>query len=120
MRYLRLAAVALFVIGAAQVQAQTFVGSFRVDQGPFWTTAPPELIRTVWVPALNAIHLSSARPGATNTSMPYRFPNGGIAPVSQSGNRFLNSASLRFVPVTRLEAEGYGEYLPLFENAGSK
>src|SRR2546421_2926505 len=41
MRYLRLAAVALFVIGAAQVQAQTFVGSYRVDQGPFWTTAPP-------------------------------------------------------------------------------
>jgi hypothetical protein len=27
----------------------------------------------------------------------------------------MNSASLRFVPVTRLEAEGYGEYLPLFE-----
>jgi len=31
----------------------------------------------------------------------------------------MNSASLRFVPVTRLEAEGYGEYLPLFEE-GSK
>jgi methionine-R-sulfoxide reductase len=32
----------------------------------------------------------------------------------------MNSASLRFVPVPRLEAEGYGEYLPLFEKAGSK
>jgi methionine-R-sulfoxide reductase len=32
----------------------------------------------------------------------------------------MNSASLRFVPVARLEAEGYGEYLPLFEKAGSK
>jgi len=31
----------------------------------------------------------------------------------------MNSASLRFVPVARLEAEGYGEYLPLFEK-GSK
>jgi len=31
----------------------------------------------------------------------------------------MNSASLRFVPMTRLEAEGYGEYLPLFEE-GSK
>jgi methionine-R-sulfoxide reductase len=31
----------------------------------------------------------------------------------------MNSASLRFVPVARLEAEGYGEYLPLFEQ-GSK
>jgi methionine-R-sulfoxide reductase len=27
----------------------------------------------------------------------------------------INSAALRFVPVERLEAEGYGEYLPLFE-----
>ncbi len=26
----------------------------------------------------------------------------------------MNSASLRFVPVARLEAEGYGKYLPLF------
>jgi methionine-R-sulfoxide reductase len=29
----------------------------------------------------------------------------------------MNSASLRFVPVARLEAEGYGKYLPLFEKA---
>jgi methionine-R-sulfoxide reductase len=27
----------------------------------------------------------------------------------------MNSASLRFVPVSRLEAEGYGKYLPLFQ-----
>ncbi|HVR29132.1 MAG TPA: peptide-methionine (R)-S-oxide reductase MsrB [Thermoanaerobaculia bacterium] len=27
----------------------------------------------------------------------------------------MNSASLRFVPVEKLEEEGYGEYLPLFE-----
>ncbi len=26
----------------------------------------------------------------------------------------MNSAAMRFVPVERLEAEGYGEYLPLF------
>jgi len=32
----------------------------------------------------------------------------------------MNSASLRFVPAARLEAEGYGEYLPLFEKEGSK
>jgi len=29
----------------------------------------------------------------------------------------MNSASLRFVPVERLEAEGHGKYLPLFEKA---
>ncbi len=30
----------------------------------------------------------------------------------------MNSAALRFVPVDRLEAEGYGKYLPLFQKAG--
>ncbi len=29
----------------------------------------------------------------------------------------MNSAALRFVPVDRLEAEGYGQYLPLFQQA---
>ena len=32
----------------------------------------------------------------------------------------MNSAALRFVPVERLEAEGYGRYLSLFQNGGSK
>jgi len=32
-----------------------------------------------------------------------------------TGQRFcMNSAALRFVPVEQLQAEGYGEYLPLF------
>ena len=30
----------------------------------------------------------------------------------------MNSASLRFVPVERLAAVGYGQYLPLFEKTG--
>ena len=29
----------------------------------------------------------------------------------------MNSAALRFIPVARLEAEGYGQYLPLFQQA---
>ena len=38
-----------------------------------------------------------------------------------SGLRYcMNSASLRFIPVDRLEAEGYGEYLKLFETAKEK
>jgi methionine-R-sulfoxide reductase len=32
----------------------------------------------------------------------------------------MNSASLRFIPVEKLEAEGYGEYLHLFGKAATK
>jgi len=33
-----------------------------------------------------------------------------------TGNRFcMNSASMRFVPVDQLQAEGYGEYLASFK-----
>ena len=32
----------------------------------------------------------------------------------------MNSASLRFIPVDRLEAEGYGEYRKLFESSEKK
>jgi methionine-R-sulfoxide reductase len=32
----------------------------------------------------------------------------------------INSAALRFIPVEKLKEEGYGEFLPLFENAQKK
>jgi len=38
-----------------------------------------------------------------------------------TGQRYcMNSASLRFIPVERLEAEGYGQYLPLFSKKAAK
>ncbi len=38
-----------------------------------------------------------------------------------TGQRYcMNSASLRFIPVDRLEAEGYGQYLPLFQQVAKK
>lgn len=38
-----------------------------------------------------------------------------------TGQRYcMNSASMRFIPVDKLEAEGYGQYLPLFQKAEAK
>lgn len=41
------------------------------------------------------------------------FPDG---PIDEGGLRYcINGASLRFIPLDKLEEEGYGEYIVLFE-----
>lgn len=41
-------------------------------------------------------------------------------PADAGGQRYcMNSAALRFVPVSELEAQGYGEYTSLFETTGT-
>jgi peptide-methionine (R)-S-oxide reductase len=42
-------------------------------------------------------------------------------PRNSGGLRYcINSASLRFIPLEKLESEGYGEYRKLFENQGKE
>ena len=97
-----------------------FASSDKFESGCGW----PSFTRPI-EPA-NVSELRDASHGMVRTEVRSQHGDSHLGHVFEdgpqpTGQRYcMNSASLRFVPVDRLEAEGYGEYLSLFKSASNE
>ncbi len=98
-----------------------FVSSRKYNSGCGW----PAFSRPI-DSALITEHLDTSfgrirtevRSATSGAHLGHVFPDG---PADDGGMRYcINSASLRFVPAEKMEAEGYGDYLPLIASEFNK
>lgn len=91
-----------------------FVSSDKFDSGCGWPAFSRPISREVLTEHIDNSHgmrRVEVRSAVGNAHLGHVFPDG---PTEEGGLRYcINSASLRFIPKSEMEAEGYGDYLPL-------
>ncbi|MCB9973171.1 MAG: peptide-methionine (R)-S-oxide reductase MsrB [Rhodospirillales bacterium] len=95
-----------------------FSSTDKFDSGTGWPsfTKPikPDLVKQLQDDTLPGIPRTEVRSSEADAHLGHVFHDG---PPKSGGLRYcINSASLKFIPKADLEKEGYGEYLPLFQD----
>jgi peptide-methionine (R)-S-oxide reductase len=98
-----------------------FASVSKYDSGTGWPsfTVPLESANVIEkLESSRGMQRTEVRSAHADSHLGHVFNDG---PADAGGMRYcLNSAALRFIPRDDLEAEGYGAYRNLFENAEGK